>query len=213
MVFQKQSQYPLNDTQGNTFTFICHHYINVQQEPQLLEELAQGNLFKFTNPQTGEVSPIPYPCLLEDEEKQLLIYFIPEGSVKSDSIAPALFEGATNDYSNYTIRLCESVTAFMEKINIFFAGYLDTEVECVKILTHALISEQHPNLQLSYMLFNETSDGAKIMIVTSDGIQQADYNEELVTIIKERVGDQLYPEKGQLHLIDSNWAADALQLR
>lgn len=95
MVFKSQSNYPVAITENFSVNFTCNHYINKQRHPELVAQLAQGTLFLFENPKTKEITPIPYPCLFEDTDKQYMVIFMPEHVMPVSEVTPELFEGAT----------------------------------------------------------------------------------------------------------------------
>ncbi|MBF0780838.1 MULTISPECIES: CpXC domain-containing protein [unclassified Granulicatella] len=213
MLFKKETTYPITLDNNQTLPWTCYHYINRQQDTHLIDKLASGELFHIKHPKTQETIPFTYPCLFEDTQKQFLVFFIPDNVVPLEELSTQLFEGTHNDYSQYTIRVTTYLTEFLEKINILDYGMLDTEVECVKLLTHTLLQEQQLIQKPVRLYFYEQNNKPAIAIVTDEHPSVSEYKKELVDIVHQRVNEQLYLSTGCIHHVDANWAIDTLQLR
>lgn len=210
--FKAQSHYPVAVTENFSVNFTCYHYINKDNHTDLVKKLADGTLFLFENPQTKEVTPIPYPCLFEDTQKQYMVIFMPEHVMALNDVTPSLFEGASPDVTDFTIRLCTNIQDFLEKINILDSQLIDTEFECVRLLTHTLLTEQHQISEPSFLFFHEENNKHYISVFSNDTQQLVDYNPELVSIVHSRIGDKLHLPKGHVHCVDRQFAIDALEL-
>lgn len=212
MTFQKQAQYPIKLSENESTFFTAHHYINRQQDAHLLADFASGKLFQLTHPTTQEIVHVPFPCLFEDEINQFLVFYIPDSSVPFEEISPSLFEGTAGDYTHYTIRLTTHLTEFFEKINILETPYRDTEVECVKLLTHTLFQEQQSDNALGFYFYLHDNIPS-IAIATQSGTLTADYKPELVDIVNNKLGEALNLPKGKLFQVNGDWAIEQLDLR
>lgn len=213
MPFKKESTYPIKLDEHHTTIGTCYHYIHRQKDAHLIDKLASGELFHFTHPTTQEAIPFTYPCLFEDAQKHYVVFFIPDENIPLNELTPQLFEGTQSDYSQYTMRITTHLTEFLEKINILDFGMLDTEVECVKLLTHTLLQEQKLVEDPMHLYFYEQNNHPAIAIVTNDTPVMSEYKQELVDIVHQRVHKHLHLPSGQIHHVDANWAINALDLR
>lgn len=212
MFFPKQSIYPVPINEQKTIPFTCYHYISKQKTPELLTSLAQGMLFQVINPENGHVAPIQYPCVYEDTDNQFLVFFNPENQLPIESMAIEHFEGLTENYSDYTIRVTTTLPTFFEKINILNFGFRDTEVECVKVLTHALLTEQQPSFKEATLLFFDEENVPLFATLNGDDQSVTQYRPELINVVNERLGEQLNLQRGIIQHVNTQWAIDALQL-
>lgn len=212
MQFNKQSIYPVQLSDTETMDFTCYHYIHRQNDPELVEKLSNGSLFQVVHPVTQEAAPITYPCLFEDADKKFMVIFNPNKAIDSADVSPELFAGATTDYNEYTIRVTHYLTEFFEKINILDSNRLDTEVECVKVLTHTLLHEQNGQKPVR-LYYHEQDNKAFITVITDDQPAATDYSQELVDVVHNRLKETLHLPTGQVFKIDANWAIDHLDLR
>lgn len=212
MTFKSQSHYPIAVTETFSVNFTCYHYINKNTHSHLMEKLIDGSLFQFTNPQTKEVSTIPYPCFYEDDRKKFGVLFIPDSLMPKEKATPSLFEDATNDYSDYHLRVTESLADFFEKINVLDSGMLDTEFECVKLLTHTLLTEQNEISEPSYLFFHEENNLPFIAVFADGKHKSVAYNPHLVKIVHDRFASKLHLEKGKVHCVDKAFATKTLEL-
>ncbi|NEW66186.1 hypothetical protein GMA06_04110 [Granulicatella sp. zg-84] len=212
VLFKKQANYPLTNQHNQTFEATCYHYINKQEQPDIAKALYEGTLFQAHDPHTNEVTSFTYPCLYEDSQKKFLVFFIPNDTVAFEDVSATMFEGGTNDYSDYTLRFTNYVTEFYEKINILDSQLLDTEVECVKLFTHTLLQEQNQLKENTHLFFHEESGKPFIMVLSPNNQARVDYNQDLVDIVHNRIENKLHLPKGQLFHVNGKWAIDALDL-
>lgn len=211
MQFKRESILPITLSQ-QTVDFTCHHYISKQKTPDLLNKLSTGELFQVTDTKTNVISPVQFPCVYEDTQKQFLVFYNPNNTIDSEQFGISLFEDLTEDYSHYNLRVTTTLADFFEKINVMDAQQLDTEVEAVKILTFTLLKEQQPQLKDFNLHFYDVNGERAFVVLSKDGQTLTQYRPELVNIVTKKLGDKLHLSKGVLHHVNVKWAIDVLEL-
>lgn len=101
---------------------------------------------------------------------------------------------------------------FLEKINILDSQLLDTEFECVRLLTHTLLTEQQRITEPAFLFFHEENHKHYISVFSNNEHHLVDYNPELVHIVHSRYADKLHLPKGQVHCVDKQYAIKTLEL-
>lgn len=114
--------------------------ITVSDSSDLKEELLHGNVNIFKCPDCGQTALLPTPLLYNDEEKKLMISFIP---CQDDSQTLHLYEsvrqsskasGELDGLEDYNLRFVTQYNDLLEKILIFDNNLHDKAIEVIKLL-------------------------------------------------------------------------------
>ncbi|MBS4770821.1 hypothetical protein KG090_06665 [Carnobacteriaceae bacterium zg-ZUI240] len=211
MRFKKQAIVPLQIDEKSTIDFTCYHVLSKTKDTHLLEKLFNGDIFHVQHPQTNEHLPVMYPCAYIDENKKFIVLFNPEESIPHEQLSTSLFDGLPDDISDYTLRETHYLTEFYEKLNVLDYGLRDTEMECVKLLTHTLFKEQYPEKEIVHTFFFDDNGIPSFTFVSKDNQETTPYRQELVDVVNERVHTLDLP-KGNIHIVSPHWAIKALNL-
>lgn len=114
--------------------------ITVSDSPDLKKDLLAGKINILRCETCGQTALLPNPLLYHDDEKKLLISFVPcvDEEVKNKLFSNLKNNFQKNDeikkYEDYNLRFVSDFNAFLEKILIFDAGLHDKVTELIKLL-------------------------------------------------------------------------------
>ena len=116
--------------------------INIQLDPEMKEQVLNGEAFLFKCPDCGEEAYVNYSVLYHDMEKRIMIYLLPD--VEEEIKAAAQFMSGMDENNlgldlsaiteGYSNRIVTSLRELQEKIYISDAGYDDRIIEIMKML-------------------------------------------------------------------------------
>ncbi len=150
--------------------------LTVSDSPDLKEELLRGRLNVLTCSECGTKALVPTPLLYHDEEKKLMLSFLPcqndeerkkqFASIKQSSRS----SGELSELIGYNLRFVSDYNSLLEKILIFDSGLNDKTVEVIKLMVlmqepesmekrTALFGKCHPDGGIEIMVQN-IEDGA-----------------------------------------------------
>ncbi|MGT2895460.1 CpXC domain-containing protein [Streptococcus entericus] len=147
--------------------FTTYQSINATLEPKLKQQLIDRELFKFYCLNCGEQRVVCYETLYHDMENRLMLYYIPAVVNREQEVAriEEMFsqikqvEGDRyfNSLDSYNFRIVSDMESFIEKVQIFDAGYDDRVVELMKFV---LAPKEEEDIQFSYdhMVFTKVGD-------------------------------------------------------
>ncbi|HEM5489895.1 TPA: CpXC domain-containing protein [Streptococcus suis] len=147
--------------------FTTYQSINATLEPKLKQQLIDRELFKFYCLNCGEQRVVCYETLYHDMENRLMLYYIPamvnreSEETRIEDIFSQIKQIEGDRYSNtfdtYKFRIVSDLESFIEKVQIFDAGYDDRIVELMKFV---LAPKEEEDIQFSYdhMVFTKEGD-------------------------------------------------------
>lgn len=141
---------------GRETNFPIFHNLNITAEPRFKEEILSHRLFHF-GCSCGFETEVVYPMLYHDMERKFMIFMIPDEDERVPeqmraSLMPLAEQG-------YVFRLVRNVNELCEKILIGDADLDDTAVELLKFVGEVPFKEDHPNLNLSGVYFQQDEQG------------------------------------------------------
>lgn len=111
----------------------AYNIINVQENPELKEELLEGKLFLWNCPRCGTDNLIKYPLLYHDPAQKLLLW-LTDGVPEVEAQMARTIAGEEG-LSEYSARIVDTPGEMMEKIKISDAGLDDVAIEICKYVT------------------------------------------------------------------------------
>ncbi len=180
----------------------------------LKEKLLDGSLFTFTCPRCGGQEQVSYYMLYYDLEKHLLLSL-----VGREEEAAVFFDrhSAQLGQLNYIQRLVGDQSALREKALLFQRGLDDRLIELIKVSYQKKIAQEHPELNLTAILYAQGRQQEDLLLFYSDGQLAAaiDLNQnQLYQRAAELYGPELPPlAADKTRVIDGAWAIDFLNRR
>ena len=147
--------------------------VNTDLDPVLKGKVRSGELFRTQCPSCGQKIDVVYPCLYNEMEKKVMIYYAP-GKKAMEDAAAAFDEGADaaekergfdpagNGYRN---RVVGSLYDLQEKIAIFDSGLDDRVVEICKVLAGSQLQESQPQAEFDDLLYYRDSSGDRLALM------------------------------------------------
>lgn len=114
--------------------------ITVSDSADLKKDLLGGKVNMLRCETCGQTALLPHPLLYHDEEKKLLISFVPcdDEENKNRLFTNLKKNFQKNDeikkYEDYNLRFVSDFNAFLEKILVFDSGLHDKVTELIKLL-------------------------------------------------------------------------------
>lgn len=126
---------------GKETPFVLWVMLNTKENPEEAKQLAAGSLASFTCPHCGYHTPLNYPCLYMDPDRNLMIYNIcDDDEMREQAIQTFDTLQKENDpISNATFRIVDSTAQLSDKVTTFTTGFDDKVMEVLKlsVLGHA----------------------------------------------------------------------------
>ena len=122
---------------GHEQDFTIWPHININQTPEMKEQVLDCQLFVYECDACGKKFPVTYPCMYLDDEKKLKVYLSPTMEALNDfneAIEETDEAYKTLKDMGYVLRGVTSVNELAEKIMICDAGLDDRVVEIIKML-------------------------------------------------------------------------------
>lgn len=188
--------------------------VNAKLQPNLKNELLNGQLQYFECSNCGARRQIETEFLYHDPIKKFMVFLVPNLKNKQDQLS-TLLENVTRDekvdLSDYELRIVMHHADLIEKIQLFDHQYNDCEVEIVKLLTDGLFAKERPNEEVKSRFFYMKDGVPKIMYITAKEQLLVDFSDNLLKFAKDKYKKIVNTtDTGQFHLINAEWAAHAL---
>ncbi|MBQ7793085.1 MAG: CpXC domain-containing protein [Clostridia bacterium] len=147
--------------------------LTVSDSQDLKQELLSGKLNVLTCSDCGARALVPTPLLYHDEDKKLMISFMPtetaeEAQKQFASIKESSRQsGELNELCGYNLRYVSDYNSLLEKILIFDSGLNDKTVEVIKLMV--LMQEPELAEKRSALFGKKYEDGSvEIMVQNLD---------------------------------------------
>ncbi|MFZ7133831.1 MAG: CpXC domain-containing protein [Eubacteriales bacterium] len=184
--------------------------ININEDIHLFNDIMDQKLFQWRCPYCEEYYHIYYPCLYHDIQKKFMVYFLPHGY---QEVQKELNEFKVSTvFQLYTMRLCNDIFAFREKIKVLTSNINDKGIEIMKlVLLQKFINEDKDSVMNIY--YHDEYQDQYIFILTGK-----DNSTETISVVKDAYKDILsgvtYIDfnitEGEFLNIDINWAVKQL---
>lgn len=196
-------------------SFEWHPFIDGSQQNDLKAQVMTGDLFAFECDHCGAKRRLTLPLTYQDSQDHLLYFLIPKDQINDTShqeMIQSYFFSLADQIDHYQIRLLTDSRQLIEKLTIAEAGYQDTEIELVKLLTDGLFQNQFIDLAFSDCYFYIHQGKEKFLYLTDQGPQLVDFHQELLSLVRQKYKKSLNQSyHGQLRTIDQAWATQVLQ--
>lgn len=202
---------------------VCQHHstrevnaaINAKTHPEQKRELLEGKFFLFECENCGAKRAVNFQLLYHDPDKRLLIYLAPNFANNKEQTLETLKQLKNRQpvsLDNYQLRVVLSGAELLEKIQIFDQGYLDQEIELVKLLTDGIFAKEKPDekVRARYFYMDPKNKKAKIMYTTEKQQLLVDFHQSLLDFVRNKFKKEVQNSPtGQFQLINQKWAIRA----
>ncbi len=103
--------------------------VNVTLDPDLKDKVSSGDIFYKECPHCHNTYMLEYPCLYHDMERKFMVWLMKE---EIDANIKNMYTQVFNEQKQLTLRRCEDIKSFLEKIEIFNNGLDDRAIEFAK---------------------------------------------------------------------------------
>ncbi len=167
--------------------------ITVSDSPDLKADLLAGKINMLNCASCGARALLPVPLLYHDEEKKLMISFVPCNDPKQKT---ELLLEMQNNYrkdpelqklTDYNLRLVTEYNALLEKILIFDQGMNDKTVELIKIM---ILMQEPEKMDHRTAMFGK-ADGKEIEFFVQDHKDGMCYTSRVPKTTYEVLWDEL----------------------
>lgn len=194
-------------------SFTTYQSINSTLEPELKQKIVEWELFKFSCLNCGEPRLVCYETLYHDMEHRLMLYYLPamDSREQEEARIEEMFshikqvEGDrySNTFDTYNFRIVSDMESFIEKVQIFDAGYDDRIVELMKFV---LAPKEEEDIQFSYdhMVFTKVGDGNYqfMFIYEKRAVASLKFSKEMY----ERFVAEYFSLLDNAYFVDEDWA-------
>lgn len=191
-------------------TFIMYESINSTLNPELVQELIDWELFKYTCRNCNESYFLQYGFLYHDMSHKTMMQFVSgkeqvESAVEwlESSLSVIGENEGSEPFSGYQFRVVTDVEDLIEKVQIAEAGYDDRIIEIMKCIQEP---KEDDDIGLTYDHFVFSKVGPEnyqfFFINQQEAVASLDFSAELYERIEEEYADKLKSE----YFIDSLWA-------
>lgn len=196
--------------------FRIYESINSTLNPELVQELIDWELFKYTCPNCQESYFLQYGFLYHDMVHQTMIQFVTnkeevESAVEwlENSLNVIGENEGTEPFSGYQIRVVSDIEDLVEKVQIAEAGYDDRIIEIMKFIQEL---DEEEDISLTYDHFVFSKVGLEkyqfFFINQNEAVASLDFSSELYERLEDEYADKLNIE----YFIDSQWARKIISI-
>lgn len=185
---------------GKEREFTLWNHINVQENPELREQIFKNRLFTFTCPHCGDEAIVNYPFLYQDGDS-FRIFCTNDNKIRKDVLA-----------SDILTRIVTSRNRLCEKIAIFEAGFDDRVVEFLKVLyMHRLQTENPKAVFDSVYYFTGQNGEHSFNFMNGDRpLARINFTKEIYQNIADTYANLLSEDKNEEYMINISWAMKKL---
>lgn len=187
--------------------------INVTLEPELKQKLIDWELFKFTCETCKHSVLLNYEVLYHDMVHGLLLQYVPETGNKDKAIemfenvismaedSEDTFSAFSSDY--YQVRVVFEMETFVEKAQIYTAGFDDRLIEIMKYII-APAEDEDISFTYDHMVFTEVGpENYQFMFIDDRrAVASVKFDKEFYEQLESDFAEKL--EKS--FIVDEDWA-------
>lgn len=176
-------------------SFNQYHRIDAVHLPHLKQEIIDWDLFKFSCLNCGCQYLIPYETVYYDITKGLEIYYLP-------TLTTQAYNNLRWSTAHY-LRVVTDMEAFVEKVQIFEAGYDDRVIEIMKYI---LAPKEEEDIQFDYdqMVFTKVGEGNYqfMFIRETEAVASLQFSQEFYDSLQLEYGRKFT----ETYIVDKSWA-------
>lgn len=198
---------------GTQSEFTIYQSVNVTLEPKLKQEIPDFELFRFNCPSCQVSSFVFYETLYHDMERQVMLYFVPELNDSEEKKLNVVNtfntmkeidkENFSDSMNRYTLRMTSSIESFIEKIEIFEAGFDDRIIELMKFLL-APVEDEIVQFDYEHMLFTRADKNEYQFIFVNENRIVATF--KFAKDYYEKMKQEYLSALDNPYLVDEEWA-------
>lgn len=193
---------------GNNFEIKEWNSINIEDIPELREQVIKGDIFKFRCEHCNEVHNIIYNCLYFDKINKFMVQLLP-GFEANEYIFSPEEEEFIKTFGDNIYRLTSDYMPFLEKVRVLTEGLDDKAIEICKTVVFSSYTLEHPDV-FPENAFYVRIDGDNIVFQLMVNSEKAEFIKIPVAFykkVKEKLNyNQLAKERLSMQKIDINWA-------
>lgn len=193
---------------GKNFEINEWNSINVEEIPELREQVLKGDIFKFTCEHCKETHNIIYNCLYYDKTNKFMIQLMP-GFKADEYIFSQEEEQFIKTFGNNIYRLTSDYISFLEKVRILTEGLNDKALEICKTVAFSSYTLEHPDTLPENAFYVRLEDNNIIfqLMINSDKAEFVKLPIEFYKKVENKLNfHELAKERISMQKIDINWA-------
>lgn len=199
--------------------FILWQSINTTMDPDMKEKVRNGDAFKYTCPNCGEVTYVYYTTLYHQMEDHIMIQLnLGDNVEESIESMKGIHRNADGEIIDIGIKLDDDyqnrhvtdINAFKEKLKIIDLGLNDKYVELMKFFMFAQLEQSGSEMNVKEFLVDSNENNEPIFAVhlVDDRWGTTDFAFGLYYAIKKDFAK--YVEEDKEVVIDNEWARNLL---
>lgn len=144
--------------------------LNAEMNPKEKQQLLDGTLFKFSCP-CGCSTVIDASLLYHNMTKQTMVYYVSEEAAEdTEKMLNDIRQHDEFGMKDYNYRIVTSQNALREKAIILENDLDDRVVELVKFFLYAYVRDQHPEAEITEVLFFTDAEKRLIQFLGSEAM-------------------------------------------
>ena len=198
---------------GEKAEFTVWDSINTSLNPELVDKVITGELFRWSCSKCGCKMNVNFATLYHDEERKIMIYYVPGNP---EEVIPYM-KNAMNQITDgqeagkYYKRVVGSPNQLREKLMIMEAGFDDRNIELMKLFASTRVKLQDKGFELAEMLFDRAKNGANYFALRlKNGTwQQMEFDQALYQNVAKVF--EAYVKNSDAVSVNFDWAVSIMQ--
>ncbi|WP_019678394.1 CpXC domain-containing protein [Ruminococcus flavefaciens] len=198
---------------GKVSDMLVWELIDTSQDPQMAEQIRNGDAFSWYCPGCDNKSLIFYPTIYHEVDKKYVLAYVPGDPTSAVGYMKDLNSNNDSGYDfsiGYTKRIVTDMNKLREKLLILDHDLDDKIIELMKLFIIADLQDRNPDLKVKDIFFNVNGEGKYCFAVIFDNDRwgesefvQNSYDQVAKTFMKDLViADEF--------IIDTEWAMSIL---
>ena len=196
--------------------FTVWQSINTDLNPEMKSTVRDMSAFTFICPHCGAKTKVNYPVLYHQMEDRLMIYYVIRDEdiegvyrmFKGEGLDDEIFSKGREGYLN---RIVLTQNQLREKLLIFDDGLDDRVIEVMKIFIIASLQNQHPELKIKEVLYDNAAESACFAVLSEDGnVGCVDYDQSVYDSVKEDIAKDWQDIRDDEIIINTAWAYETV---
>ena len=191
--------------------------VTAADSPDLKADILGGRLNMFRCPSCDTTALMPQPMLYTDDEKRLMISFMPTNDpvekqqLYEKIVSSSRESGELNSLEGYNLRFVNGYNELLEKLLIFDNGYNDKAIEVIKLM---ILSQDVDKSDQRDCRFGKSDDG-NIEFMIHDFIENMVYSsyvpvETYDTVYRSLIESGMKPYSFDCEIVDGAYATRLL---